>query len=152
LFVNASQPSFKLAEKAREGAQVTKCYKLLTPFDWLLTDSRVAETTRARMVALVWAHRVIPSADLDPILLPVDIGSAQQTLIALARIAASTLGQTVPIDAFISGCAWLGGMANFAQLQANAENKLRRRHQTGRAVGNIPRPLAERLVARCSGV
>jgi hypothetical protein len=110
LFVNAFQPSFKLAEKTRDGARVTKRYhKPLTPCDRLLTDSRVGETTRARIVAL--------RADLDPIRLLADIRSAQQTLVTLADVAGaarttgSTFKQTVPIDAFVSGLrtAWQDG-------------------------------------------
>src|SRR5262245_49985458 len=110
LFVNAFQPSFKLAEKTRDGARVTKRYhKPLTPCDRLLTDSRVGETTRACIVAL--------RADLDPVRLLADIRGAQQALVALAdvaggaRIAGSTFKQTVPIDAFVSGLrtAWQDG-------------------------------------------
>jgi hypothetical protein len=89
---------------------VTKRYhKPLTPCDRLLTDSRVGETTRARIVAL--------RADLDPIRLLADIRSAQQTLVTLADVAGaarttgSTFKQTVPIDAFVSGLrtAWQDG-------------------------------------------
>jgi hypothetical protein len=110
LFVNAFQPSFKLAKKTRDGARVTKRYhKPLTPCDRLLSDARVAETTRERIVAL--------RADLDPVRLLAEIRSAQQTLIMLAdaaetmRIAASTPKQTVPLDTFVSGLrtAWQDG-------------------------------------------
>ena len=110
LFVNAFQPSFKLAEKARDGARVTKRYhKPLTPCDRLLTDTRVGDTTRRRIVAL--------RADLDPVRLLADIRTAQRTLVALAdvadapRIAALTLEPVVPIDAFVSGLrtAWQHG-------------------------------------------
>jgi hypothetical protein len=110
LFVNAFQPSFKLAEKTRDGARVTKRYhKPLTPCDRLLTDTRVGDTTRRRIVAL--------RADLDPVRLLADIRTAQRTLVALAdvadapRIAALTLEPVVPIDAFVSGLrtAWQHG-------------------------------------------
>ena len=110
LFVNAFQPSFKLAEKARDGARVTKRYhKPLTPCDRLLTDTRVDETRAERIVAL--------RADLDPVRLLAEIRSAQRTLVALAdaadatRIAASTSEPVVPIDAFVSGLrtAWQDG-------------------------------------------
>jgi hypothetical protein len=41
LFVNAFQPSFKLAEKERDGALVRKRYHApATPCDWLLADPR----------------------------------------------------------------------------------------------------------------
>jgi hypothetical protein len=110
LFVNAFQPSFKLAKKTRDGARVTKHYhKPLTPCDRLLSDARVAETTREHIVAL--------RADLDPVRLLAEIRSAQQTLITLAdaaetmRITASTPEQTMPIDTFVSGLrtAWQDG-------------------------------------------
>jgi hypothetical protein len=110
LFVNAFQPSFKLAEKTREGARVTKRYhKPLTPCERLLADARVAETVRERIVTL--------RADLDPVLLLAEIRSAQQTLIMLVdaaeetRIAALASEQTVPIATFVSGLrtAWQGG-------------------------------------------
>ena len=110
LFVNAFQPSFKLAEKTRDGARVTKRYhKPLTPCDRLLADARIAETARERIVAL--------RADLDPVRLLAEIRSAQQTLITLAdaakwtRDAASRSEQTVSLDRFVSGLrtAWQDG-------------------------------------------
>lgn len=110
LFVNAFQPSFKLAEKTRDGARVTKRYHTpLTPCDRLLADVRVAETARERIVAL--------RADLDPVRLLAEIRSAQQALITLAdaakemRIGASTPEHTVPIGTFVSGLrtAWQDG-------------------------------------------
>lgn len=110
LFVNAFQPSFKLAKKTRDGARVTKRYhKPLTPCDRLLADSRVAESAQQRIVAL--------RADLDPVRLLAEIRSAQQSLVTLAdaadatRIAASSVERTVPIDTFVSGLrtAWRDG-------------------------------------------
>ena len=44
LFVNFFQPSFKLAEKEREGAKVRKrYYPPATPFQRLLADPRISE-------------------------------------------------------------------------------------------------------------
>ena len=58
LFVNAFQPSFKLAGKERDGAQVRKRYHPpATPCDRLLADPRTSEVVRARVEAL--------RADLD---------------------------------------------------------------------------------------
>ena len=51
LLLDAFQPSFKRAEKTRDGARVTKPYHK-QPSDRLLTDLRVGETTRARIVVL----------------------------------------------------------------------------------------------------
>jgi hypothetical protein len=51
LFVNAFQPSLKLAQKTRDGARVVKRYhKPLTPCDRLLEDARVAEGVRQRVM------------------------------------------------------------------------------------------------------
>src|SRR5262249_35510550 len=53
LFVNTFQPSFKLAKNMRDGARVTKRYhKPMAPCDRLLSDARVTETTRERILAL----------------------------------------------------------------------------------------------------
>ena len=128
LFVNAFQPSFKLAKKMRDGARVTKRYhKPLTPCDRLLADARVAETTRERIVAL--------RADLDPVRLLAEIRSAQQTLITLAdaadetRIAALTSDQIVPIDTFVSGVrtAWQHGEVRPTSLPKPKAKRGRRR-------------------------
>jgi hypothetical protein len=110
LFVNAFQPSFKLAEKSRDGARVTKRYhKPLTPCDRLLVDARLAEAARERIVGL--------RADLDPVRLLAEIRSAQKTLITLAdatgevRIGGLPPEQTAPIDTFLAGLrtAWQDG-------------------------------------------
>ena len=110
LFVNAFQPSFKLAEKTRDGAHVKKRYhKPLTPCDRLLADTRITSTVRERVVAL--------RADLDPVRLLAEIRQAQQTLVAIAdtmdetRHAALGPGQPVPLDTFVQGLrtAWQDG-------------------------------------------
>ena len=109
LFVNAFQPSFKLAEKTRDGAQVKKRYhKPLTPCDRLLSDARADAPLRERIVKL--------RADLDPVRLLVEIRSAQQKLVALADASdewnsAPKSEQTVPLDSFVSGLrtAWQNG-------------------------------------------
>jgi hypothetical protein len=110
LFVNAFQPSFKLDKKTRDGARVTKRYhKPLTPCDRLLSDARVAETTREHIIAM--------RADLDPVRLLAEIRSAQQTLTVLAdavetiRVTPARPEQTVPIDTFVLGLrtAWRDG-------------------------------------------
>ncbi len=50
LFVNFFQPSFKLAEKSRDGAVVRKRYHApATPCQRLLEDPRVTEEARARL-------------------------------------------------------------------------------------------------------
>lgn len=110
LFVNAFQPSFKLAKKTRDGARVSKHYhKPLTPCDRLLANARVAESVQQRVVAL--------RSDLDPVRLLAEIRSAQQALVTLADAADATRNatpaaeKTVPIDRFVSGLrtAWQEG-------------------------------------------
>ena len=53
LFVNLFQPSFKLAEKSRAGAKVTKRYHLpATLHQWLISDPRTTVATRERVAAV----------------------------------------------------------------------------------------------------
>ena len=66
LFVNAFQPSFKLAEKERDGAFVRKRYHApATPCDRLLADPRASDLVRSNVEAL--------RADLDPVQLSAEI-------------------------------------------------------------------------------
>ena len=68
LFVNFFQPSFKLAEKTRDGAKVRKRYHLpATPYQRLLADPRVTDEIR-RGAGDVYAT-------LDPVLLLQEIRS-----------------------------------------------------------------------------
>src|SRR6201746_1768268 len=53
LFVNFFQPSFKLAEKTRDGAKVTKRYHPpATPYQRLLADLRTSDEVRGRVNAM----------------------------------------------------------------------------------------------------
>jgi hypothetical protein len=112
LFVNVFQASFKLAEKKRDGARVTKRYhKPMTPLDRLLADPRVGQGVRDRASAL--------RTDLDPVRLLADIRREQQALVALAdasdcaRLAHPAPGgaTTVPLEAFVANLAtvWQSG-------------------------------------------
>ena len=77
LFVNVFQPSFKLAEKERDGARVRKRYHApATPYQRLMADRRTTDTTRSVLEALY--------ADLDPVRLLRDIRTGQQQLAAIA--------------------------------------------------------------------
>jgi hypothetical protein len=77
LFVNVFQPSFKLAEKSRDGAVVRKRYHAPeTPHRRLLADARVPEEVRARVTAL--------AAGLDPVRLLAEIRAAQARLVEIA--------------------------------------------------------------------
>jgi hypothetical protein len=101
LFVNFFQPSFRLAEKKREGALIRKRYHApLTPHQRLVADPR---TPHALKVALDAQH-----ATLDPVSLLRDIRAAQQSLVEIADTAPATTSDAPPLDAFLEGLklAW----------------------------------------------
>lgn len=106
LFVNFFQPSFKLAEKEREGGRVRKRYHApATPCQRLLADPRAPESVRAELVEV--------HARLDPVRLLKEMRSAQQRLVDIAdRPCASIAVVTEPtFDQFLSGLrtAWKEG-------------------------------------------
>jgi hypothetical protein len=77
LFVNYFQPSFKLAEKQRDGAQVRKRYhKPATPYQRLLDDPRISQDTRRQVNGIY--------ETLDPVRLLQDIRARQRNLIEIA--------------------------------------------------------------------
>src|SRR5687768_12529681 len=77
LFVNFFQPSFKLAEKHRDGAQVSKRYHPpLTPSERLLQTWGLSDVVKAKL-------REVGEA-LDPLQLLEEIRAVQAHLIALA--------------------------------------------------------------------
>ena len=77
LFVNFFQPSFKLAEKTRDGARVKKRYHPpATPYQRLLADNRTAADTRRKVMATF--------ATLDPVQLLSEIRRLQALLVDLA--------------------------------------------------------------------
>jgi hypothetical protein len=129
LFVNAFQPSFKLAEKERDGARVRKRYHApATPCDRMRTDPRTSPEVRDRVEALC--------ADLDPVRLLADMRTHQRALVEIAdRIgpsvdapAAAQLGP-VPIAAFLAGLrtAWqLGEVRPTAQAKPSLKRWRRR--------------------------
>ena len=78
LLVNFFQPSFKLASKQREGAQVHKRYHPpLTPYQRLLASAAVDETVKQRLREQF--------AVLDPVVLLAAIRRVQQELLALSN-------------------------------------------------------------------
>ena len=109
LFVNFFQPSFKLAEKTRDGAKVRKRYHLpATPYQRLLADPRVTDEIR-RGAGDVYAT-------LDPVLLLQEIRSSQRRLAELAdKILALEFAapDAAAIDQFLAGLrtAWREGDA-----------------------------------------
>ncbi len=77
LYVNYFQPSFKLAEKERQGAKVRKRYHApATPFARLTADPRTLPAVCRRVETL--------HATLDPVALLRDIRALQAELVALA--------------------------------------------------------------------
>jgi hypothetical protein len=109
LFVNFFQPSFKLAQKRRDGARVhTRYHAPATPCQRLLDDPRTDDDTRERLCAM--------HIGLDPVRLLRDIRAAQQRLVALVDTAAPTRvsEDAVPeLDTFVSSLriAWMSGEA-----------------------------------------
>jgi hypothetical protein len=78
LFVNFFQPSFKLAEKHRDGAQVSKRYHPpQTPCERLLQAENLSESAKAKLRAV--------ADGLDPLRLLEEIRAMQARLIAIAE-------------------------------------------------------------------
>lgn len=106
LFVNFFQPSFKLAEKTRVGAHVSKRYHApLTPCARLLASDAIPEDMKERL-------RVVATS-LDPLRLLDEIRAAQHQL---AGVAAGEILHVVPhrdpdLDTFLKGLgtAWHQG-------------------------------------------
>jgi len=105
LFVNYFQPSFKLAEKQRAGAQVRKRYhKPATPYQRLLDDPRTSAEVRLQVASVC--------ATLDPVRLLHDIRASQQKLVEIADTPAATEAGSIcpPTDRPVS-CQLEDGMA-----------------------------------------
>jgi hypothetical protein len=78
LFVNFFQPSFKLAEKSRDGAVMRKRYHApAMPYQRLVEDPRILEEIRAHLRRM--------ASGLDPVRLLRDIRAAQQRLVEMAN-------------------------------------------------------------------
>jgi hypothetical protein len=126
LFVNFFQPSFKLAEKHRDGARIHKRYhKPATPYQRLIDDPRTTDATRAHLREMF--------AGLDPVRLLRDIRAAQQRLVILAdatsqsRVSEEPAG--VPLEAFLSSLQtlWQGGDARPTAANKPRQKRGRRR-------------------------
>jgi Integrase core domain len=106
LFVNFFQPSFKLAEKHRQGAQVSKRYHPpQTPCERLLQAKNVLEESRIKL-------REVSDA-LDPLKLLEEIRAVQAHLAALADggVPANTPSTSPNLQVFMASLssAWRGG-------------------------------------------
>ena len=107
LFVNFFQPSFKLAEKERDGARVRKRYhKPATPYQRLMAHPGTPENVRQRLKQVY--------ATLDPVLLLRDMRAAQLRLVEIAdtpeRITPDDAARPT-LDLFLVGLrtAWKAG-------------------------------------------
>ena len=104
LIVNFFQPSFKLKEKSRDGATVTKRYHPpAMPHQRLISDPRTTAATRERVAAIY--------TTLDPVQLLNAIRFGQQRLVEIADRPASgeLLAPTAPtLEEFLAGLrtAW----------------------------------------------
>ncbi len=131
LFVNFFQPSFKLAEKERDGARVRKRYHPpATPCQRLLADQRAPETVRNRVAEL--------SATLDPVRLLSEMRLAQQRLVEITDkplTARSATATALPLEQFLASLrtAWKEG-----EVRPTAKPKVKRRRGRRR-----PDPLAQ---------
>jgi hypothetical protein len=107
LFVNFFQPSFKLAEKERDGARVRKRYHPpATPYQRLMAHPRTPEAVRCRLTAL--------ATTLDPVRLLREIRAAQQRLVEIAdkpMDSECAAGLDLTLERFLSGLrtAWKEG-------------------------------------------
>lgn len=126
LFVNFFQPSFKLAEKHRDGARIHKRYHMpATPYQRLLDDPRTTDATRAHLREMF--------AGLDPVRLLRDIRAAQQRLVALADATSPSTVSEAPappaLEAFLSGLQtlWQGGDARPTASDKPRQKRGRRR-------------------------
>jgi hypothetical protein len=125
LFVNYFQPSFKLAEKQRDGAQVRKRYhKPATPYQRLLDDPRTSVDVRLRVDSIY--------ATLDPVRLLQDIRARQQKLVEIADTPVATeAGSICPptTEQFLASLktAWQEGEVNpTAKAKAKVPRSRRR--------------------------
>jgi hypothetical protein len=123
LFVNYFQPSFKLAEKAREGAKVRKRYHPpATPYQRLMADPRTSEEVRRQVEA--------QAAKLDPVRLLSDIRAAQQRLVEIADAPEMVAAIEQPtLEQFITGLrtAWQEGEVRPTARPKEKAKRLRRR-------------------------
>ena len=124
LFVNFYQPSFKLAEKRRDGARVSKRYHPpATPCQRLLADPRTPQAVQNKVADL--------SATLDPIRLLRQIRSWQQRIVDIADqpVVEPGAASPPPLEQFLAGLrtAWSEGEARPTAKPAEKPKRGRRR-------------------------
>lgn len=126
LFVNFFQPSFKLAEKHREGAKVHKRYHApATPYQRLLDDPRTSEETKLRLQELY--------AGLDPVRLLRNIREVQSRLVTLADGVAAVATDAARVEPDLDGflqslkTIWKQGEARPTSVPQPKQKRGRRR-------------------------
>jgi hypothetical protein len=104
LYINFFQPSFKLKEKKRDGARVSKKYHPpLTPCDRLLLHASVSEETKTRLR--------VQFSSLDPVHLLHDIRIYQQKLATMTNIVSEDQSIAPDVAEFLKNLphAWNDG-------------------------------------------
>ena len=124
LFVNFFQPSFKLAEKRRDGARVSKRYHPpATPYQRLLADPRTPQAVQNKVADL--------SATLDPIRLLRQIRAQQQLIVDIADqpVVEPDTASLPPLEQFLAGLrtAWSEGEARPTAKPVEKPKRGRRR-------------------------
>jgi hypothetical protein len=125
LFVNFFQPSFKLAEKERDGARVRKRYHApATPYQRLLADPRTPEAVRDRLGMIY--------ASLDPVRLLRELRDLQQRLVEIADSPVERddgAVSPVSLEQFLAGLrtAWQAG-----EVRPTARPKVGRKRERRR--------------------
>ena len=139
LFVNFFQPSFKLIDKTRDGARVTKRYHApLTPFQRVQAHPAVSQAAKDALAAQF--------AQLDPVALLHDVRQAQARLAALADATPPPEAAADPkadVELFIEGLrhAWKEGEARPTSRRKPPAPRGRRRPDPLAAVTNDLRTL-----------
>jgi hypothetical protein len=104
LYINFFQPSFKLKEKKRDGARVSKKYHPpLTPYDRILLHASVSEEIKTKLR--------VQFASLDPVRLLHDMRTSQQQLATLANIVSEDQSIVSDVATFLKNLshAWKDG-------------------------------------------
>ena len=108
LYINFFQPSFKLKEKTRDGARVSKKYHApATPCDRLLKSSAVTESIKPNLRAQF--------ANLDPVRLLRDIRASQAVLASIESIRSPgtviSMPEPIALPEYLEGLAtaWKAG-------------------------------------------
>jgi hypothetical protein len=122
LFVNFFQPSFKLAEKTREGAKVYKRYHPpATPYQRLIADPRASEEVKRQVEA--------QRTQLDPVRLS-NIRAVQQRLVEIADAPEMVAAIDQPsLEQFLTGLrtAWQERKVRPTARPKQKAKRLRRR-------------------------